>query len=923
MTTDSATRQIKLGEILVQADIVHEHQMPRALQLAKDRSLRLGQVLIMMRYLSAEELEPILEVQRLINEGAIDCDSAIQALKVMRRDGLPLQRAVELVRDEPADKALKEHLAEQTDAEVAKLEAQPGAADRELVPPLLKSGDARMELRQWNDAERHYKRAMGILEHSHGPKNIKLSPAIIKLIELYMIQQRYADAEPMCWRLVEINQGAYGADHLEVARALQRLARVMDAQTRYPEAEQFLLSTIRIMEKQLGLESSELKSALRHLSAFWKRKTKQAEHKRIGELLVDAELLSFENLTSALQQAHKAGTPLGQMLVQLNMISHEVLRAGLQAQLLVQDGVVPASVAIKALAVVGHRGVEFDAGLEEIGWSPDPISTSELENLLDTTDELMAAEKVFGPSHPSVAAMLIKLGEQYAYAQKFAYAESSYKRALTILKQCWGQNSVELATCMFKLANLYFAQKRLTEAESLHWQVLEIRKNALGEDHAEVAQSLEQIARLQESQGNDMLANQMRQAAALIKNKNSERRIELAAFLKGNTVFKVLDEKMIDRIAGLMEEAHYAPGQAVLQDREQPEGLFIVFRGSVELTRQGSNVAYLGVGECFGDLEFPRTDQHIGAVRVPEDALLLRLPTPTIRDLKQKYPQLQAQLAAIAESRMGGASGTAQGLVLQGNLAFFDLTTVLQTICTKEGVLRLTNHKKEEVACLLVKDGGLISAKFRHLQGHWAIYDLLSRNEALDFVFEPGEVKKTPDSSLTSRPLTMLVMEAARRSDELPNLIESIGWPSTNYIKNARVLDSSKFDSDIASVAADIWMLIDDGADNEQIAEGVFADRYTFLCAMRELIKNQYIKKQQDKKDELEKEQLAAKELEAKLEITDPGSQAAPPPLPQAAVVEKKPEPFVAEKPVIIEKKLEPKPAEEKEEDNFSKLLDF
>lgn len=843
MTMESATRQVKLDELLVQAEIVQGHQMPRALQLAKDRSMRIGQVLIMMRYLSADELEPILEIQKLINDGAIDGDSAIQALKIARRDGLPLVRAVELVQKEPADKAAKEQAAAEAERELHALEAQPTTAERDLVPALIKLGDARAELRQWADAERVYKRAIAITEHSYGPKNVKIVQPLTKLIELLMIQQRYTDAEPLCWRMVEINQTAYGAEHLEVARAFQRLARVMDAQSRYPEAEQFLLSTIRIFEKQLGMDSEELKAALRHLSAFWKRRTKQAEHKRLGELLMDAELLSSDDLTTALQQAHKSNTPVGQTMVNLKMITHEVLRAGLQAQLLVQDGVVPVAVAVKALAVVGRKAVEFDAALDEIGWSPDPTSTGDLGNLLDTTDELMAAEKVFGPSHPSVAAILIKLGEQYAYGQKFAYAESSYKRALGILRQCWGQNSVELATCMFKLANLYFAQKRLTESESLHWQVLEIRKAALGEDHAEVAQSLEQIARLQQSQGNEMLAQQMQQAAALIKSKNSERRKQLAAFLSESTVFKVLDEKMIDRLSGLAEEVQCGPGTVVVHDKEQPEALFVVFSGAAEILQDGLAANALAPGDCVGDLDYPRTEQHSGTVRVPQEALLLRYPTPIIRDLKSKFPAFQQALARAGEER-SSKSTASQALVLQGNLAFFDLTTVLQTISTKEGVLRLSNHRKEEVASIEVKNNGLVFARYRHLKGLSAIYDLLSRNDALDFVFEPGEVKTAEDVNLRSRPLMGLLMEAARRADEIPALIETVGWPSAKFIRNTRVLDCKGFDPEVASVAADVWMLLEDNATNEQIADGVYADRYTFLVAMREMLARDYIKKQ-------------------------------------------------------------------------------
>jgi tetratricopeptide (TPR) repeat protein/CRP-like cAMP-binding protein len=850
MTTleKSATRQLKIGEILVQADIVHEHQLPRALQMAKDRSLRIGQVLIMMRYLSADELEPILEIQKLINDGVIDGDSAIQTLKVMRRDGLPLTRAVELVHSEPAQKEQKEKQAGQLERELKQLESQPSTAQRDMVPLLTQLGDLYTELRNWQEAERCYRRAFSILEHSHGAKNVKLSPALIKLIELYMIQQRYNEAEPLCWRLVEVNQAAYGADHLEVARSLQRLARVLDAQSRYAESEQFLLSTIRIMEKQLGVDNPELKGALRHLSSFWKRKTKQAEHKKIGELLVESELLSADALTSALQESKRTNTPLGQTMVRLNIISHEVLRAGLQAQLLVQDGVVPGAVAVKALAIVGHRGITFEDALEEIGWHPDPISTGDLQSLIDTSDELMAAEKAFGASHPNVAALSMRLGELYTHARKFAYAETAYKRALTILKQGQGQTATDLATCMFNLANLYYVQKRLTEAESLHWQVLEIRKNALGDDHPEVAQSLEQVANLQQAQGNEVLAEQLRQAAALIKNKNSARRKEIAEFLKQQTLFSVLDERMIDRVSGLMEEMACGAGQVIVQDRQQPDALYVVLKGSVEISGDGGRSKYLSAGDVFGDLDYPRTETHMGAVRVPEEAHLLKLSSTTAHNLKIKFTDLRAALTDVSEQRRQGKQfdgSSTQNLGLQGNLAFFDLTTVLQTIISsrKDGFLRLTNHRKIEVATIAVKEGQIVAANYRHLTGHWAMYDLLARNDALDFIFEPSEVNVAQDQSLTSRPLMALMMEAARRADELPALIEQVGWPRVTFVRKERVLDCSGFDPDVSSVAADIWMLLDEGADNEQMAERVYADRYTFLLAMRELLTNNFIKR--------------------------------------------------------------------------------
>lgn len=842
----SATRQIRIGELLVQADIVQEHQLPRALQMAKDRSLKIGQVLIMMRFLSAEDLEPILEIQKLINEGSIEGDEAVQVLKVMRRDGLPLSRALEMVRIEPENKAEKQQVLAQAESELKAMEAQPGLAERDLVPLLFRVGDARVELRELTEAERSYRRGLSIQEHSYGSKHLRVSTCLLKLIDLHMLQQRYTDAEPLCWRLVDIHQNAYGMDHLEVARSLEKLARVLDAQSRFPEAEQFLLSSIRIMEKQLGVENPELKSALRHLSAFWRRKAKKAEHKPIGELLVEAQLVGEDTLASALQESHTKAIPLGQTLLSMQAINPAVLRAGLQAQLLIQDGVVPAAVAVKALQQVGHKGLSLEDALEEIGWSPDPISTRELDSLMSTADELMAAEKALGTNHPGVAVLALKLGEQYTQARKFAYAESAFKRALGILKQCWGQNSVELANCMFSLANLYYIQKRFSEAEPMHWSALEIRKNVLGEDHADVAMSLEHIAALQDAQGNEGQAKGMRQAAALIRSKDSLRRKEIAAFLTASTVFRVVDDRVVSTISATMEDVTCTAGQIVLQDMQEPEALYIVYKGSVELVRDSAVVAYLSVGDCFGDLDYPNTGQHHGAVRIPEEAHLLKLASSSVRELKNKLPALQVELAKVAEQRASETPlSSAQTQGLQGNLAFFDLTTVLQTIVNsrKDGVLRLTNHKKEDVAAIAVRDGSVVYAKYRHLEGPSALYDLLARNDPLDFAFDSQSVVMKADEGLTTRPLTMLIMEAARRADELPALLESVGWPRSVFLRSARVLDCSAFDPEVASVAADIWMLIDEGADNERVADGVYADRYTFLLAMREMLNSGCIRK--------------------------------------------------------------------------------
>lgn len=902
-------QSLRIGEILVAADIVGERQLPRVLQMARSRSLRVGQVLIMLRYISDDELEPILEIQKLINEGQIDSEVAIQALRLMRRDGLPLARAVEKVRLDTPGRAESEAEAKSLLFQIQQIESGSTSISRDLVPLLLKLGDTRVQLRETADAEKAYKRALTILEHSHGNQHAKSLPAMLKLLDLYIWQQRYPEAESFCWRIIGIQQTTYGAEHLETARSFLKLARILDAEGRFSEAEQYLRSSIRLMEKHLGIEHPEMHAVLRHFSSFWKRNSKQSEHKRIGELLVDAELLTNEQLSAALLQAHQQELPVGQSLVQLGLITAAVLRAGLQLQLLVQDGVIPAPVASRALRVLSLKEIDLEEALDEIGWHPDPISTKDLQTLMETSDELLAAERALGPNHPGVAVIAVKLGEQYTYARKFAYAENAYKRALTLLKQCWGQHSIELADCLFKLANLYYIQKRYQESESLHWKVLEIRKHALGDEHSDVAVSLERLAYLAEAQGNDGSAAHMRQAAKLIRSKGTDERLQTLNFLRERTIFRELDESTLDRVSGLCERLDGGPGEMLVNENAS-DGLYVVQSGRIDVLIGGSVIACVQTGECFAYFDDDHDDQDHPGLRAIEKTTLVKVGAEIVRDLRLKFAGFDAAVAEVSAksqsyfrsapasvvraaasygsysssaniisdyTRPAGANATtgsapvpsppplpqsgfgsspvpqdssdrqSQPLTpdnapvagLQGNLAFFDLGTVLQTISNsgKEGYLRLSNHKKEMVAKLALRQGKLVFAEYRHLRGIYAVYDLICRNDPLDFVFEQIPVEGSDDRALSSQPLTMLIIEAARRSDELPALLESVGWPRTSFMQAARVLDVACFAPDVGSVAADIWLLLESGAENEKILDGVYSDRYTFLIALRQMLK--------------------------------------------------------------------------------------
>jgi CRP-like cAMP-binding protein len=837
--TQKPSHHLRIGEILIQSEMLHPDRLPGALSEAQNRGMLIGEQLVLMQCLSMEDLESALQFQSLINSGELEPETAIQALRIMRRDGIALTRALSTVQSDIPDKEEKLERIREIIEKLAQTEKDLGSEGRELVPICMQLGDLYTEVRDYSEAEKSYKRAVKLLERAHNNKHIKLVPALEKLHELYMLVRRYSDAEPLCWRLVEINQADLGAEHLDVARSLFRLARTIDARGKLLEAEQFYLSSLRIFEKQLGFDNPELKSSLRHLSFFWRRKGRTAEHKRIGELLVDAELMTSNELSSALDQSNKDAMPVGQTLLRNNVITPDVLKAALQAQLLVQDGAVPAQVATRALRLISNIGITLDDALRELQWEPDEVTTQQLQSLIETSDELAAAERALGANHMGVASIALRLGDQYCAARKFASAESSFKRALGILKQSSGDKNAALGDCLFKLAHLYYIQKRLAESEPMHWRALEIRKACLGEDHLDIAQSLEHIAILQEALGNQQQADMLMHAARSIREKRGIRRRELVEFLIEKTLFKTMEMAVLNTIADKFTEVSYAPGQIILTESQQTDSIYIVRTGTVEVIRESNVVAYLTAGDCFGDIGILDEYKRHALVRVPEGATVLRFDGGLFEVLKKKYPALEEAVLMVRERRSKGSASTGQSAGLQGNLAFFDLSNVLQILASsqKTGILLLSDHNKREVAKVGVRNGNLVHAQFCHLHGLPALYELLTRNDPLDFTFEAIEWTEAEDALLSSRPMTMLLMEAARRSDELPALVESVGWPRVRLAKKSGGPDTCTLGPDEGTLATHILRLLANEFENDEIERLVHSDRYSILQALSELLK--------------------------------------------------------------------------------------
>ncbi len=323
---------------------------------------------------------------------------------------------------------------------------------------------------------------------------------------------------------------------------------------------------------------------------------------------------------------------------------------------------------------------------------------------------------------------------------------------------------------------------------------------------------------------------------------SSDKKLEIMSFLKNHSIFQVLDREIIEGLAPQITEVEYGPGSIVFQEGDPADAIYIIRRGAVAVIQskpQPKVLAYLTAGECFGEMAIIHDAPRNATIRVPEEASILRLPSAALKDLTRLYPAITNELADIINRRTTGDSPF-KPPGLQGNLAFFDLPTVIQAVLgsRRSGVLVLYGRSGKAVGQLVMKDAVIGQAIYDQLKGEFALYELMNSDEPLDFTFDQKDISGVqPDPDLFRRPPYMLMIEGARRADELPKLMKNVGWPDATYEQIKRVPDFKILAAELPrELCRQIWLLIEVGSAIEVIWRQLAYDKYAVLTVVNEMI---------------------------------------------------------------------------------------
>ena len=293
-------------------------------------------------------------------------------------------------------------------------------------------------------------------------------------------------------------------------------------------------------------------------------------------------------------------------------------------------------------------------------------------------------------------------------------------------------------------------------------------------------------------------------------------------FLKRSDLFENQPPEVIQAVLGQGVIAELGAGEVVFEQGEEGDRLYIVKSGVLEVVASPSDgaepvpVAYMGAGEVLGELALLTGSRRTATVRAPEKAELFILEKPVFLDLMTSLPAFARNLCLVLARRLEATTlkvPRGAGKQLQGNLRFFDLATVIQTLIGSHqtGSLVVTQDGgKNKVAEIFFFKGNIARAKVKHLVGDDAVFQLFQSALEGDFSFTGRNVQEDEVQTDITMPAISLLMESVRLQDELPLLKARI--PDASKVFRQKGPHLKWEDAETVELAAAVWSRLKKGA---------------------------------------------------------------------------------------------------------------
>lgn len=288
-----------LGELLLKAGIITQHQLDEALKLAGNKHMQLGQMLLMTRAIKQQELQSALDAQSALRNHMLDQNAALRALTFAFRNNMPFSDALNKM-----------------------------SRNTSIVP-------------------------------SHRLGQLLLEANLISSEQLSVAVQKSMAIGLPVGRILILNNVITDAI---LSVALEVLIKMRDGSIGYEEGATYLADMLRESpDTHLGIDSLE------EASLFNKQivhSTRKSMH--LGELFVLANILSETDVMNALEFSLVTDRPLGEAFLEHGFITVEIMDAAMKLQSLVESDTLDNQRAAQCLNLIHVNSMSLTAALEAV-----------------------------------------------------------------------------------------------------------------------------------------------------------------------------------------------------------------------------------------------------------------------------------------------------------------------------------------------------------------------------------------------------------------------------------------------------------------------------------------------------------------------------------------------------------------------------
>jgi CRP-like cAMP-binding protein len=315
-------------------------------------------------------------------------------------------------------------------------------------------------------------------------------------------------------------------------------------------------------------------------------------------------------------------------------------------------------------------------------------------------------------------------------------------------------------------------------------------------------------------------------------------------FLSSSDLFESQPEGVLRAVLAQGSFQTFGPGEVVFRQGDEGDRLYILKSGVLEILASPGDgaepapVAYLGPGDVVGELALLTGSPRTATARAPEKAELFTLARSVFEDLMATLPAFARDLCLVLAKRLESTTSKvprAATRQLQGNLRFFDLATVIQTLIGSHqtGTLVLTRDG-DKLAEVFFYKGNIVRARLRHLHGDDAVFELFQTPPEGEFHFQGRTVREEELQTEVTMPAINLLMESVRLQDELVLLKDRLPDAARAWRQAAAQL--SWTEADTMELAAGIWSRLKRGASLLELQRDIPRCTYAIYRALATLI---------------------------------------------------------------------------------------